>query len=1282
MNDKAWLVLIPAILSAAWGDVEMKANMCTDTKADVALTYTNKNDQPWDMQGFVFSLGATSTEGKFGKDGKVQNLILPGMSPRDDGYHGCGTFRGPVSHLQLEAKTGYCNEIDPPEVSKPMQCAEINTAAPFYDAAVCVKDSLGILRGDGYGGALDSYKGQTQIQVRLPAATWTLNGKTVKFDPQASMGGPFYMMSMAALQEYMYVDMQFMLALGASKSGAGLVDAATGTSLYKPPLNAGTGDDSQYGSFGLNLLTYRKIAYDYPKYIPPEGTLANTVSNGSGPTPANSPQQINSGMLGAMNLWWYLDAAQTGQDLCFKQFMRDAQDKTAGLKVLISGYENGYGPGGTGSTNDFATQVLPAKTNPAALAAKDITPYMKPYLWDVGGPTHGKQDYITNVFTGLDVLVQSGSNCSGEKVYDAPITKQNLMDLYFGTGGSVAKQGTGGLLWHFNIGPAQRQSLFDALECAYKGLEGKAPSTQGQAAISFRYDFLTVLRVAKTHFTQYLTKFSDKPTPADPFSSDFSIWVVNHSKVPCENAKPDNSWPVLKLAGESLNKGEKVEGPGTIDDRGIKSREFTTDDKWLLWSAAAPDFSVPPTLATSQRLWYRVTDSCGNATIEEVKWSDGPPLDKVVATPPGGPFFGSVKVTLDVPSVTGEIIYYTIDGSTPTSGSLKYDPAAGITISTDIILKAIATKAGSSPSPVESWTFTKQLVPVTKPPTADPPGKSFTTLDPDFTVTLNPGEAGSAIFFTTDNSVPDTLERGTTKKYVGPITVSTTVTIKAVATKAGQLGSAVMVETYTETQAPKVATPVATPPGAAGTSPFTFISGPLSVSLSDATAGAAIQYRLDDGAPVAFSGALSIAKTTTLKAFATKAGSVTSDTLVVQFVFTPPVSVSKSYYQDLNGDGRIETVILEFEKDLPTAPEKLGFKISDESGQTNDRAAGKAEIAFASGSKSRVVVTLADPFPYGITSVTNRDASGQIFKQDDIPLLDNAFRVDDSVPPVVSKATVQEPDSLNPEKRIMLTVSEATNMPLTSQTVLVFKHEGVEAATSDIRISRMEKTGDRDFVVYIDGASPIFPIVGDSIALVPGGEVKDIALNAPSRKTFKRMDGIVPKPKPTDIYVTFPNSTKDKASDGPSPQGDVVFIPVDKGGNALSGSAADGKCPGTCFTGDRGVFVGPVFHIETAGPVAYEFQIFNNVGEFLARGKGRFDENDLKLMERSNGASGVKYVARVIWTGQTTKGGKAGTGAYILQSVLNTDKDTRTGAPPASTKKRVVFGMLRSFKGS
>ena len=44
-------------------------------------------------------------------------------------------------------------------------------------------------------------------------------------------------------------------------------------------------------------------------------------------------------------------------------------------------------------------------------------------------------------------------------------------------------------------------------------------------------------------------------------------------------------------------------------------------------------------------------------------------------------------------------------------------------------------------------------------------------------------------------------------------------------------------------------------------------------------------------------------------------------------------------------------------------------------------------------------------------------------------------------------------------------------------------------------------------------------------------------------------------------------------------------------------------------------------------------------------------------------------------------GDKAATGAYILHSTLIGARAPKTGAPPGRNTRRVVFGMLRSFRG-
>ena len=77
------------------------------------------------------------------------------------------------------------------------------------------------------------------------------------------------------------------------------------------------------------------------------------------------------------------------------------------------------------------------------------------------------------------------------------------------------------------------------------------------------------------------------------------------------------------------------------------------------------------------------------------------------------------------------------------------------------------------------------------------------------TVTLSDTTSGATIFYTLDGSQPGTSAGGSTKQYSGPLTVSSTETIKALATASGMTTSGTASATYTiESQ---VATPTFSP---------------------------------------------------------------------------------------------------------------------------------------------------------------------------------------------------------------------------------------------------------------------------------------------------------------------------------------------------------------------------------------------------------------------------------------------------------------------------------------
>ncbi len=179
---------------------------------------------------------------------------------------------------------------------------------------------------------------------------------------------------------------------------------------------------------------------------------------------------------------------------------------------------------------------------------------------------------------------------------------------------------------------------------------------------------------------------------------------------------------------------------------------------------------------------------------------------------------------------------------------------------------------------------------------------------------------------------------------------------------------------------------------------------------------------------------------------------------------------------------------------------------------------------------------------------------------------------------------------------------------------------------------------------------------------------------------FTYTQTIAPNP-PSNVFVQFPNgkSTPDQNSvPPPGTTSQVVFIPIDKSGVAIPGGA-DGKCPGNCFVGGYSPgtpFVGPIINLEIPGPVEYEFKIFTNLGDFVVSGSGKYKVADLPLMELT--PDGKKWRARIIWTGNTANGSRAGNGAYILRCTIKTlNENPSLVIPITNQSNSIVFGMIR-----
>jgi len=169
------------------------------------------------------------------------------------------------------------------------------------------------------------------------------------------------------------------------------------------------------------------------------------------------------------------------------------------------------------------------------------------------------------------------------------------------------------------------------------------------------------------------------------------------------------------------------------------------------------------------------------------------PVTPTAATPSFSPSpgtFSSIQSVALSDTTPGASIYYTTNGTAPTTASTLYSASAPIAVSSTTTIEAIAVASGYLTSGVASGTYTINL-PAAAMPTFSPSPGTFSAAQ---TVTFSDTTAGAAIYYTTNGTAPTTAS--TLYSSSKPIAVSTSETIEAIAVAAGYSTSAVATGTY------------------------------------------------------------------------------------------------------------------------------------------------------------------------------------------------------------------------------------------------------------------------------------------------------------------------------------------------------------------------------------------------------------------------------------------------------------------------------------------------------
>ena len=161
---------------------------------------------------------------------------------------------------------------------------------------------------------------------------------------------------------------------------------------------------------------------------------------------------------------------------------------------------------------------------------------------------------------------------------------------------------------------------------------------------------------------------------------------------------------------------------------------------------------------------------------------------QVLIQPNNDPFIGTATVTLRCP-VSGCTIRYTTNGTTPTAASTLYSTPFTVTNVASSNIQAIAIQPDGKKSKVAKRIIYHKIA---TDPAFSPDGGNFTTtVDVKLT-----SSASAAIRYKDDGSTPSSSV-GTV--YTGPITLTATKTIKAIAyySAVGGTSSAVITKTFT-----------------------------------------------------------------------------------------------------------------------------------------------------------------------------------------------------------------------------------------------------------------------------------------------------------------------------------------------------------------------------------------------------------------------------------------------------------------------------------------------------
>ncbi|MCL1947422.1 MAG: hypothetical protein FWF51_09805 [Chitinivibrionia bacterium] len=493
-------------------------------------------------------------------------------------------------------------------------------------------DSLGVNGGLYSGGYMDTYLGETQLHFAIPkgnvTGVWS-EGKVARGNEE-----PLYWLSMGMIQEYFRVDNQWMFSVGAKESGIGMSVTTPESNLAQPGV---------YGWWQIERDAGLDKFLAYPQFFPKYETIltnavvVNGIPNGEeimkyymrgdqSYSPKSSALMFNSSFCSAIFQYVMYDALSYSNDVCWKFALSNAIDPYMALAAMNLIYNTGEF--GTSETirNAFSNANIDALVNNPN--ASQI------FEGGFGGYTSQIRAVAQQLINASKDFELNGGNNS--ELIDFEITLEQLRQIFFGDNGTVAKQGNGGLLLHY-YDPAAgkdvsaiRQKIWNTLDDAFNVCKGLSPTTRGKNAISYRYDFLSVLRTVKEDLP-FVRRLNFAGNMGTIIPNDY-----DKNKNPCgkDAGAGDETYPYANVTVAPDEEFCSVI-VNMNDDNLCGKVRWSIDYDWAIWNTAnmvetAPakqnsfEFEIPKEMAdafadrgdeSGKFVWIMAEDVAGNSVV-------------------------------------------------------------------------------------------------------------------------------------------------------------------------------------------------------------------------------------------------------------------------------------------------------------------------------------------------------------------------------------------------------------------------------------------------------------------------------------------------------------------------------------------------------------------------------------------------------------------------------------------------------------------------------------------